>query len=166
MGKEVLVIDKGGRGNAIAYAFARSPQVSKVYVTPGNAGSSILEKCQQVPLAFETVDEEIDAMKKYASENNIDLSFVGPEGYLSAGIVDVFQNQGLKIFGPSKVAAQLEGSKVFAKELMAKYKVPTAVFKVFDDPLEAVRYIDAVGAPCVVKADGLAAGKGFCTMPK
>ncbi|WP_287584419.1 phosphoribosylamine--glycine ligase family protein [Candidatus Borrarchaeum sp.] len=87
MGKAVLVIDKGGRGNAIAYAFAKSPQVSRVYVTPGNAGSSILEKCHQLPLFAESVDEEIEAMKKYALENNIDLSFVGPEGYLSAGIV-------------------------------------------------------------------------------
>lgn len=165
MGKEVMVIDKGGRGNAIAYAFAKSPQVSKVYVTPGNAGSSILEKCQQLPLIAESVDEEIYAMKKFVLENNIDLSFVGPEGYLSAGIVDVFLDADLDIVGPSQMATALESSKCDTKDFLKKIGVPIPEHKNFENPVDAKEYVNGFYSEnpkenLVVKADGLAAGKG------
>jgi phosphoribosylamine--glycine ligase len=165
MGKEIMVIDKGGRGNAIAFAFARSPQVSKVYVTPGNAGSSVLEKCHQIPLIAESVDEEIDAMKKYALENNIDLSFVGPEGYLSAGIVDVFLNSGIDIIGPSKRVTVLESSKCDTKDFLKKIGVPIPEHRNFENPDEAKEYVKDFYSEnpkenLVIKADGLAAGKG------
>ncbi|MFX1519727.1 MAG: phosphoribosylamine--glycine ligase [Promethearchaeota archaeon] len=165
MGKEIMVIDKGGRGNAIAYAFARSPQVSKVYVTPGNAGSSTLEKCHQLPLLVESVEEEINAMRKYALEHNIDLAFVGPEGYLSAGIVDVFLDAGLDIVGPFQMATALESSKCDTKDFLKKIGVPIPEHENFDNPDEAKEYVkdfysENPNENLVVKADGLAAGKG------
>jgi len=167
MVKEVMVIDKGGRGNAIAYAFANSPQVSRVYVTPGNAGSSLMKKCQQLPVVAESLDDEIDAMKEYALENEIDLVFVGPEGYLSAGIVDIFVEGPNKvdIVGPSQMATVLESSKCETKDFLKKIGVPIPEHKNFDNPNDAKDYVnwfysENPNENLVVKADGLAAGKG------
>lgn len=153
-----MVVDKGGRGNAIAYSFARSPRVSKVYVAPGNAGSSLLRKCEQVPI------ESIDEMVNFALKKDIDITFVGPEGYLSKGIVNVFEDAGLPIVGPTKEATILEGSKCFTKDFLKEIGVPIARYKNFDNPEDAKDYvrefISETGKNVVVKADGLAAGKG------
>ncbi len=155
---QVMVVDKGGRGNAIAHTFARSPQVSKVYVAPGNAGSSLLKKCEQIPV------ESIDKMANFAIKNNVDITFVGPEGYLSDGIVDVFEEAGLPIIGPTKKATILEGSKCYTKDFLNEIGVPIPRYKNFDDPSEAKAYvrefIKETEKNVVVKADGLAAGKG------
>jgi phosphoribosylamine--glycine ligase len=157
--KKVLVVDAGGRGNAIAYAFARSPHVSEVYVAPGNAGSALLEKCQQVPV------KSISEMLNFAREKKIDLTFVGPEGYLSQGIVNVFQSAGLKIVGPTKEATVLESSKCDTKDFLKSIGVPIAYYRNFDNPDDAKQFIIEFyeknkGQNLVVKADGLAAGKG------
>ncbi len=156
--KKVLVVDAGGRGNAIAHAFARSANVAEVHVAPGNAGSALLEKCRQVPL--KTIDEMIEHVRK----NNIDLTFVGPEGYLSQGIVNAFQGAGLRIVGPSGEATVLESSKCDTKDFLKNIGVPIAYYKNFDNADEAKQYVRAFYADnsgnLVVKADGLAAGKG------
>ncbi|MEK4520758.1 phosphoribosylamine--glycine ligase [Psychrobacillus sp. FSL W7-1493] len=151
---KVLVIGSGGREHAIAKQFQLSPSVQKVFVAPGNAG---MEKdVQIVPIDALAFDE----LAKFAKENKIDLTFVGPEQPLAEGIVDFFEGQGLRIFGPTKAAAQIEGSKTFAKELMDKYNIPTAAYETFTEVDKAKEYIERLGAPIVVKADGLAAGKG------
>ncbi|MCM3359549.1 MULTISPECIES: phosphoribosylamine--glycine ligase [unclassified Psychrobacillus] len=150
----ILVIGSGGREHAIAKQFHLSPSVQKVFVAPGNAG---MEKdVQIVPIDTLAFDE----LANFAKENKIDLTFVGPEQPLAEGIVDFFEGQGLRIFGPTKAAAQIEGSKTFAKELMDKYKIPTAAYETFTEVDKAKEYIERLGAPIVVKADGLAAGKG------
>jgi len=150
----ILVVGSGGREHALAWQIAQSKLVSKIFCAPGNGGISKLAECVDIKA------DNIFGLLEFALEEKIDLTVVGPEVPLSMGIVDEFTKAGLKIFGPNKKAANLEASKVFSKELMAKYKVPTADFKVFDDPAKAKRYISKIGAPCVVKADGLAAGKG------
>ncbi|MEM3046386.1 MAG: phosphoribosylamine--glycine ligase [Candidatus Bathyarchaeia archaeon] len=157
---EVLVVDAGGRGNALAYSFARSPLVDRVFVAPGNAGSSLLSKCRQVPIAA------IDAILGYAREKAVSLTFVGPEGYLSDGIVDRFHAAGLtRIVGPTQAATVLESSKCDTKDFLHRIGVPIPFYRNFADPAEAKSFVEEFyrenpGENLVVKADGLAAGKG------
>lgn len=150
----VLVIGKGGREHALAHQFAISPSVAQVYVAPGNDG---MEQDAQLVDISET---DFSALAQFAKDNDIAFTFVGPEQPLSEGIVDFFEARGLKIFGPNKAAARIEGSKAFAKELMKNYDIPTASYESFSDTAEAIEYIKQQGAPIVIKADGLAAGKG------
>ena len=150
----ILVIGSGGREHAIAKQFMDSPSVENVFVAPGNDG--IAKDVQIVPIDVLAFEELVT----FAKDNNIDLTFVGPEQPLAAGIVDYFEAEGLRIFGPTKAAAQIEGSKAFAKEIMDKYNIPTAAYETFTEVASAKAYIEKLGAPIVVKADGLAAGKG------
>lgn len=150
----VLIVGGGGREHTLAWKLSESPLVKEIYCAPGNAG--IEEQARCVPISANNMKELAD----FAEKEGIDLTVVGPEDPLAAGIVDVFQKRGLKIFGPGKRAAQLEGSKVFAKELMFRYNIPTADYKTFDNPRDAEEYIKKKGVPIVVKAEGLAAGKG------
>lgn len=150
----ILVIGSGGREHAIAKQFMDSPSVENVFVAPGNDG--IARDVQIVPIDVLAFEE----LATFAKDNNIDLTFVGPEQPLAAGIVDYFEAEGLRIFGPTKAAAQIEGSKAFAKEIMDKYNIPTAAYETFTEVASAKAYIEKLGAPIVVKADGLAAGKG------
>lgn len=150
----ILVIGSGGREHALVWKIAQSRLVAKIFCAPGNGGIAHLAECIDIKA------DDVFGLLEFARKEKIDLTVVGPEVALSLGIVDEFTRAGLKIFGPNKKAANLEASKVFSKELMAKYKVPTADFKVFDNPEEAKKYIEKIGAPCVIKADGLAAGKG------
>lgn len=153
-GAKVLVVGGGGREHAIVDALSRSSRVEKIYCAPGNAGIARQAKC--VPLE----DTQIDELADFAGQEGIDLTVVGPEISLAAGIVDEFESRGLKIFGPSKAAALIESSKDFAKSLMAKYNVPTAAYRTFSDYDEALAYVNAGKLPVVLKYDGLAAGKG------
>lgn len=151
---KVMVIGNGGREHAIAWKVHLSPLVSKVYCCPGNGGTAkIAENVVLDPLNIHT-------MADFAEKNQIDLTVVGPETYLAEGIVSEFLKKGLKIYGPTARAARLEASKSYAKEFMWKYNIPTAGFEVFTDPILAKQYLEKVGAPIVVKANGLAAGKG------
>ncbi len=152
MGKKVLVVGSGGREHALAWKLAQSPQLERLYVAPGNAGTA----AWNVPVAANDIPRLVD----FAAGEGIDLTVVGPEEPLSLGIVDAFRDAGLLIFGPSQAAAQLEGSKSFAKTIMNAAGVPTGAWQVFTDKTAAQAYIRQLGAPCVVKADGLAAGKG------
>jgi phosphoribosylamine--glycine ligase len=152
MSNKVLIVGSGGREHALAWKIAQSPQLQKLYVAPGNAGT---EKWN-VPIAA----NDLESLVKFAQQERIDLTVVGPEEPLSLGIVDAFREAGLRIFGPTQAASQLEGSKAFAKAVMDKANIPTAKWDVFEDPLQAKKYIKKIGAPCVIKADGLAAGKG------
>ena len=156
---KVLVIGSGGREHALVWKLYQSSRVSQIYCAPGNAGIS--ELSELVPLQ----PEDIHGLRGFVEQEHIDLTIVGPELSLSLGVVDEFEARGLRVFGPNKQAAQLEASKVFAKELMQQIGIPTAACGVFTDPDEARRYIVKIGAPVVVKADGLAAGKGVsvCT---
>ncbi|UCE05765.1 MAG: phosphoribosylamine--glycine ligase [bacterium] len=151
---KILVIGGGGREHTLVWKIAQSSLVKKIYCAPGNAGISQLVEC--VPIK----DTDIDELLNFADKNQIDLTVVGPEAPLSLGIVDAFQSQGLKIFGPSKKAAEIESSKIFSKYLMEKYHIPTAAYKTFDRYEEAKKHLDSVSIPIVIKADGLAAGKG------
>jgi len=151
---KVLVVGKGGREHAIAWKVAQSPLVKEVYIAPGNAGTEKVGK--NIPIGV----TDIPNLVKFAKEEKIDLTIVGPEDPLARGIVDAFQKEGLKIFGPDSRGAQLEASKVFAKNFMAKYGVPTARYGTFEDPEGAKEFIKTLGDKVVVKADGLAAGKG------
>ena len=151
---KILVIGGGGREHALVWKIAQSPLVTKLYCAPGNPGTADL--AENVPIAV----DQLDKLLEFAQANAIDLTVVGPEQPLSLGIVDLFEANGLKIFGPSKDAAYIEGSKAFSKDLMQKYNVPTAAYGVFTDLAEAEAFIKRTGAPIVVKADGLAAGKG------
>jgi phosphoribosylamine--glycine ligase len=151
---KVLVVGGGGREHALVWKIAQSPLVEKVYCAPGNPGTAQL--AENVAIGV----DQLDQLLAFAHESNIDLTVVGPEQPLSLGIVDLFESHGLKIFGPSQNAAFIEGSKAFSKDLMQKYKVPTAAYGVFTDQAEAEAFIRQTGAPIVVKADGLAAGKG------
>ena len=151
----ILVVGSGGREHALVWKIAQSRLAEKIFCAPGNGGIAHLAECIDIKA------DDVFGLLEFAKKEKIDLTVVGPEVALSLGIVDEFAKAGLKIFGPNKKAASLEASKVFSKQLMAKYKVPTADFKVFDDPVAAKKYIDQIGAPCVVKADGLAAGKGL-----
>ncbi|MEE8638623.1 MAG: phosphoribosylamine--glycine ligase [Candidatus Margulisiibacteriota bacterium] len=151
---KVLVVGSGGREHALVWKIAQSPKADKIYCTPGNAGTASL--AENIPIKA----EDVQALKKFAKENKIDLTVVGPEAPLVAGIANEFEREGLKIFGPHQEAAMIEGSKVFSKQFMVKYDIPGAQAGIFDDPKKAKDYINEMGAPIVVKADGLAAGKG------
>jgi phosphoribosylamine--glycine ligase len=151
---KVLVVGGGGREHTLVWKIAQSPKVKKIYCAPGNAGIS--EQATIVPIKA----NDLNGLLNFALEESIDLTVVGPEEPLTKGIVDLFESKNLMIFGASRKAAEVEGSKAFAKEMMKKYRIPTASYEIFEDPKEAVRYIRKQGAPIVVKADGLAAGKG------
>ncbi len=155
----VLVVGGGGREHALAWKLARSPRVEALWCAPGNAGIAEVATC--VPIAV----ADLRGLVRFAHDERIDLTVVGPELPLTLGLVDRFAQDGLRAFGPTAAAARLEGSKVFTKELLRQLRVPTAFFGAFDDADEAMRYIDEVGAPVVVKADGLAAGKGVFICP-
>ncbi len=143
-----------GVEHALAWKFAQSEKVEKVYVAPGNEGM------RDVATPIDIDENDFDALVLFAKENHVELTFVGPEIPLMNGIVDRFKEEGLRVFGPNQAAAVIEGSKAFTKELMKKYNIPTAAYETFTDYEEAVKYIEKVGAPIVIKADGLAAGKG------
>jgi phosphoribosylamine--glycine ligase len=151
---KVLVVGGGGREHALVWKIAQSPKVSKIYAAPGNTGIAGLAECAPIKA------EDIPGLLAFARSKAIDLTLVGPEGPLSRGIVDEFSKAGLRIFGPSGKAAEIEASKRFSKDLMKKYHIPTAEYGVFIDKAEAGAYVREKGAPIVVKADGLAAGKG------
>ena len=150
----VAVIGGGGREHTLAWKLAQSPSVEKLYALPGSDAMADVAEC--VPIGV----EELDRIADFAAEKGIDMIVVGPEVPLTEGIADVCQKKGIAVFGPNKAAAQMEGSKVFAKNLMKKYHVPTAAYASFTDGNAAKEYIHKMGAPIVVKADGLAAGKG------
>lgn len=150
----VLVIGSGGREHAIVEALSRSPKNPKIYCAPGNAGIAQLAECVAIK------DTEVDKLVEFALANNVELTVVGPEAALAAGVVDRFQQEGLAIFGPTKAAAEIEASKDFAKRLMVKYDVPTAAYATFSDYDEALAYVRKGSFPTVLKYDGLAAGKG------
>lgn len=151
---KLLVIGSGGREHAIAWKLAQAPGLQKVYVAPGNAGTAREHELENVNIT------DPEALADFAEQNKIHLTVVGPEAPLAAGVVNVFRARGLKIFGPTKEAAQLESSKDFAKRFMARHNIPTAEFETFSDAAAAHAYVDRKGAPIVIKADGLAAGKG------
>jgi phosphoribosylamine--glycine ligase len=151
---KVLVVGGGGREHALVWKLSQSRRVKEVFCAPGNGGISQSARC----LAIAT--DDLEGLARFSKDEKIDLTVVGPELPLTMGIVDLFQREGLRIFGATKGAAQLEGSKAFAKELMRQYNIPSAGYRVFDDRDEAVAYINKEGAPIVVKADGLAGGKG------
>ncbi len=150
----ILIIGSGGREHALAWKLAQSPKVTQIYVAPGNAGTAQLKKTQNI------TQQDTAALVKFAQNNDIELTVVGPEAPLAKGVVDLFRDAGLAIFGPTQAAAQLESSKAFAKSFMARHHIPTAAYGTFTDASEAHDYINTHGAPIVVKADGLAAGKG------
>jgi len=156
---KILLIGSGGREHSLAWKISQSPRVEKIFCAPGNAGIDALAQCVDIAV------DDISALVAFAKKEKIDLTVVGPELPLTLGIVDAFKEDGLKIFGPFKDAARLEGSKAFSKELMKQNNIPTAFFSTFTDPEDAGRYIQEVGAPIVVKADGLAAGKGVIVCP-
>ena len=153
---KVLIIGNGGREHALAWKVAQSTRVTHVYVAPGNAGTATETKCVNIAIAA----DDIAALADFAQQQHIDLTIVGPEAPLVKGVVDLFRARGLRCFGPSKLAAQLEGSKAFTKDFLARHHIPTAAYGVFTQVHPATLYIKEHGAPIVVKADGLAAGKG------
>ena len=150
----ILVVGGGGREHAICWKLSKEANVEKIYCAPGNAGISNVAECIDIG------DSDIENLLKFAKENQIDLTIVGPEIPLVAGIVDAFEKEGLKIFGPNKECAQLEGSKSFSKDFMIRHNLPTAKYKEYTNLDEAISEIDSFGYPVVIKADGLAAGKG------
>lgn len=151
---KILVIGSGGREHAIVEAIARSPKATKIYAAPGNAGIAQLAECVAIK------DTDVESLLAFAKEQSIDLTVVGPEASLAVGVVDAFREAGLKIFGPTKAATEIESSKDFAKRLMKKYDVPTADYATFSDYDEALAYVRKGSLPTVLKYDGLAAGKG------
>ena len=151
---KVLVVGGGGREHALAWKLAQSPKVQQVYVAPGNGGTARDKQLINVPIS------DVVALREWAQANQIGLTVVGPEAPLAAGVVDEFRTHGLRIFGPTRAAAQLESSKAFSKAFMQRHAIPTAEFETFTDPAAAHAYVERKGAPIVVKADGLAAGKG------
>jgi len=153
---KVLVIGGGGREHALAWKAAQSPTVSQVFVAPGNAGTALESNLENVAIAA----DDVPALLAFAQQQQIDLTIVGPEAPLARGVVDSFRAAGLAIFGPSKAAAQLESSKAFAKDFLARHQIPTASYGTFSDISDAKAYVTAQGTPIVIKADGLAAGKG------
>ena len=153
---KVLVIGSGGREHALAWKLARSPRVDEVLVAPGNAGTAGEDKCRNVDVAV----TDIDALLALARDEGVAFTLVGPEGPLVAGVVDRFREAGLRIFGPTAAAAQLEGSKAYAKDFLARHGIPTAHYAVHTHVEQALEYVRERGAPIVIKADGLAAGKG------
>ena len=153
---KILVVGNGGREHALAWKIAQSPLAKKVYVAPGNAGTALEKELENIYIA----PTDVEGLFDFALKNKIDLTVIGPETPLVLGIVDRFQKAGLKCFGPSQKAAQLEGSKAFCKDFLARHKIPTAHYQTFTEVDPAIAYIRDMGAPIVVKADGLAAGKG------
>ena len=151
---KVLVIGSGGREHALAWKLAQSGRVQMVYVAPGNGGTALDKRLRNVPIT------DVAALADFAQSEKIALTVVGPEAPLAAGVVDAFRARGLRIFGPTQAAAQLESSKAFAKDFMKRHGIPTAAYETFSDVAAAHAYVDRVGAPIVIKADGLAAGKG------
>ena len=151
---KILIVGSGGREHAIAVSAAKSPKVDKIYCAPGNAGIGQIAQC--VPIAA----MEFEKLAAFAKEHAVDFTIIGMDDPLVGGIVDVFEQQGLKVFGPRKNAAVLEGSKAFSKDLMKKYNIPTAAYETFDDPNAALAYLKTADMPIVLKADGLALGKG------
>ena len=151
---KVLVVGSGGREHAMAWKLAQSSRVQQVYVAPGNGGTAKDKNLVNVPIT------DLAALRQWAQTNGIGLTLVGPEAPLAAGIDDDFRSHGLRIFGPTQAAAQLESSKAFSKSFMQRHGIPTAAFETFTDAAQAHAYVDRQGAPIVVKADGLAAGKG------
>lgn len=151
---KVLIVGSGGREHAIAWKVAQSQKVDKIYCAPGNAGIAEYAECVAIGAM------EFDKMAAFAKEHDVDLTIIGMDDPLVGGIVDVFEAQGLRVFGPRKNAAILEGSKAFSKDLMKKYNIPTAAYETFDDPNKALEYLQTAKMPIVLKADGLALGKG------
>lgn len=151
---KVLVIGSGGREHAIAWKLAQSPKLQMVYVAPGNGGTALSPHLKNVAIT------DVKALADFAQAEKIGLTVVGPEAPLAAGVVDEFRARGLRIFGPTRAAAQLESSKAFAKDFMKRHAIPTAAYETFSDVAAAHAYVDKMGAPIVIKADGLAAGKG------
>lgn len=151
---KVLIVGRGGREHAIAHSVAKSSKVDKIFCAPGNAGIAEYAECVSIGAM------EFDKLAAFAKENEIDLTVIGMDDPLVGGIVDVFRAQGLRVFGPDKAAAILEGSKAFSKDLMKKYKIPTAAYENFDSPEAALKYLETAKMPIVLKADGLALGKG------
>jgi len=151
---KVLVVGGGGREHALVWKFSRSPRVKKIFCAPGNAGIAALAECVNIK------SEDVPGILNLVRREKIDLTVVGPEAPLVAGLVDSLEQEGYPVFGPRKNAAEIEGSKVLSKEIMLKYDIPTAWYGAFDSAEQAAGYIKKIGAPCVVKADGLAAGKG------
>jgi phosphoribosylamine--glycine ligase len=154
--RNILIIGGGGREHALAWKLAQSPHTARVYVAPGNGGTATEPGVKNVPIDA----TDIEVLVAYAASNAIDLTIVGPEAPLVAGVVDAFEAAGLKCFGPRQAAARLEGSKAFAKDFMVRHGIPTAKYRSFSDLDPALAYLQQIGAPVVVKADGLAAGKG------
>ncbi len=157
---KVLVIGGGGREHALVWKIAQSPAVKKIFCAPGNAGIAKQAECLPIPA------EDVQSLLHWAEKEKVDLAIVGPEAPLTLGIVDAFEARGLRIFGPSRRAAEIEGSKAFAKDLMEKYSVPAGESRTFEDYEAANRYVQERGAPIVIKADGLAAGKGVILCQK
>ncbi len=159
MALDVLIVGSGGREHSLAWKVAQSPRLGKLYIAPGNGGTRVFGENVSIPV------NAIERLAQFAQERSIDLTIVGPDDPLALGIVDVFKARGLRIFGPSKRAAQIEASKAFAKQLMHESGVPTADFAIFADYKQALKYIREKGAPIVIKASGLALGKGVyvCT---
>jgi len=153
---KVLIVGSGGREHALAWKVAQADNITRVFVAPGNAGSSGEAKVENIAIGV----EDINGLLTFATDNNVDLTIIGPEAPLVIGVVDAFSAAGLKCFGPSKEASQLEGSKAFTKDFLAKHNIPTGTYQVFTNAELACDYIQAQGAPIVIKADGLAAGKG------
>ncbi|MBO9515028.1 MAG: ATP-grasp domain-containing protein, partial [Variovorax sp.] len=151
---KVLVIGGGGREHALAWRLSQSQRVSKIYVAPGNGGTRLDARYECIDLS------EPSALREWAQKEKVALTVVGPEAPLAAGVVDEFRAHGLRIFGPTRAAAQLESSKAFSKAFMKRHGIPTAEYESFTDAAAAHAYVDAKGAPIVIKADGLAAGKG------
>ena len=151
---KVLIVGSGGREHAIAWSVAKSPKVDKIYCAPGNAGIAEFAECVNIKAM------EFDKLVAFAKENAIDLTIIGMDDPLVGGVVDAFESEGLRVFGPRKNAAMIEGSKAFSKDLMKKYKIPTAAYENFTDPDEAIKYLETAKMPIVLKADGLALGKG------
>lgn len=151
---KILVAGGGGREHALVWKISQSPRVTEIFCAPGNAGITRLAKCVDI------AGEDVAGLLTFALQEKIDLTVVGPEAPLTLGLADTFEKAGLRVFGPSARAAAIEGSKVLSKDIMAKYGIPTAGYAAFDNAARAEEYIRQIGAPCVVKADGLAAGKG------
>ncbi|MBE9532263.1 MAG: phosphoribosylamine--glycine ligase, partial [Proteobacteria bacterium] len=156
---KVLVVGGGGREHALAWKLGKSSKVDKIFIAPGNPGTALVG--ENVDIKADSIDE----LREFALANDIGLSVIGPEVPLALGIVDIFKEAGLTVFGPTKDAAELESSKAFCKEFMLKHDIATAEYESFDDSFKAKEYVELKGAPLVVKADGLAAGKGVFICP-